>query len=59
VLCAASRQDIEATAFRNIDGSTAVVVMNRTEQPLRFALRVDDTGCVAAMPPRSIATCLA
>jgi len=59
VLCAASRQDIEATAFRNLDGSTAVVVMNRTEQPLRFALRVDDTGCVAAMPPRSIATYLA
>jgi glucosylceramidase len=59
VLCAASRQDIEATAFRNLDGSTAVVVMNRTEQPLPFALRVDDTGCVAAMPPRSIATCLA
>jgi glucosylceramidase len=59
VLCAASRQDLEATAFRNLDGSVAIVVMNRTEQPRRFALRVDDASCVADLPPRSIATYLA
>jgi glucosylceramidase len=59
VLCAASRQDLEATAFRNLDGSVAIVVLNRTEQPRRFALRVDDAACVADLPPRSIATYLA
>jgi glucosylceramidase len=59
VLCAASRQDLEATAFRNIDGSVAIVVLNRTEQPRRFVLRVDDAPCVADLPPRSIATYLA
>ena len=59
VLCAASRQDIEASAFRNIDGAVATVVMNRTEQPLRVALKVDDSTSVLELPPRSIATCLA
>ncbi len=59
VLCTASGQDTEATAFRNIDGTVTIVVMNRTEQAQRFALRVDDTGCTAELPPRSIATYLA
>ena len=59
VLCAASRQDIEATAFLNLDGSVAIVALNRTEQAQRFALRVDDATCVADLPPRSIATYLA
>jgi glucosylceramidase len=58
VLCAATRQDLEATAFVNPDGSTAIVVMNRTEDPLRFALRSADTAAVAELPPRSIATYL-
>jgi glucosylceramidase len=59
VLCAASRQDIEATAFRNTGGAVAIVVMNRTEQTLRVALQVDDATSVTELPPRSIATCMA
>ena len=59
VLCAASRQDIEAAAFRNIDGAVAIVVLNRTERSLPVALQVDDTTSVTELPPRSIATCLA
>jgi glucosylceramidase len=59
VLCAASRQDVEATAFRNVDGSVAVVVLNRSEHAQRFALRIDATSGVADLPPRSIATYLA
>lgn len=58
VPCAASRQDTEVTAFRNVDGSVAVVLMNRTEQAQRVALRIDDANGVAALPPRSIATCI-
>ena len=59
VLCTTSRQDLEAASFVNPDGSVATVVMNRTEQPLRFALRVAGGRTVAELPPRSIATCLA
>jgi glucosylceramidase len=59
VLCAVSRPELEATAFRNVDGSVAVVVMNRTEQSQRLALRIDDATGVMELPPRSIATYLA
>ncbi len=58
VLCAASRQDLEATAFVNPDRSTATVVMNRTEQPIRFALRSGEASAATELPPRSIATYL-
>ncbi len=43
VLCTTGRQDLEAASFVNPDGSIATIVMNRTEQPLRFALRIDGT----------------
>lgn len=56
VLCAASRQDLETTAFVNPDGSTAVVVMNRTEKSIAFTLRVDTSHCPVELPARSIAT---
>ena len=59
VLCAASRQDIEATAFRNVDGSSAVVLLNRTGESRRLALRVDDAVSETELPPRSIATYVA
>ena len=58
VLCASSRQDTEATAFRNVDGSAALVMMNRTGQSQRLAVRIDDASGVAELPPRSIATCV-
>jgi glucosylceramidase len=58
VLCVASRHDIEATAFRNVDDSAAVVVLNRTERTQRFELRIDGASGVAELPPRSIATCV-
>ncbi len=56
VLCAASRQDLEATAFVNPDGGAAVVALNRTEAPLAFTLRVDGHAFAASLPPRAIAT---
>jgi glucosylceramidase len=58
VLCLASGQDIEATAFRNVDDSVAVVVMNRAAQAQRLALCVDGIRTGAELPPRSIATYL-
>jgi len=59
VLCAASRQDLECTAFVNPDGVVAVVVLNRTEQPIAFALQIGTQSAAAELPPHAIATYLA
>ena len=56
VMCAANRQEIEATAFVNPDDSLALVVMNRTPHALRFSLRGAGPAQVVLLPPRSIAT---
>ncbi|MSU36851.1 MAG: glucosylceramidase [Pedosphaera sp.] len=56
ILCAASREDLEVTAFVNPDGTIATVVMNRTEECIRFALRHAGERTVTELPPRSIAT---
>jgi glucosylceramidase len=56
VLCAATRADLEATAFVNPDGVIATVVMNRTEDAQRFALVIDGAAHAAELPARSIAT---
>lgn len=56
VLCAASRQDLETTAFANPDGSIVTVVMNRTEEWIVFALRINAGNALAKLPPRAIAT---
>lgn len=56
VLCAASLQDLETTAFVNPDGSTAVVVLNRTEKAIAFRLRMHDAHCASEIPARAIAT---
>ena len=56
VLCAASRQALECTAFVNTDGGLAVVVMNRTEESIDCALRVDGVAHGLSLPARSIAT---
>ena len=59
VLCAATLEALELTAFINPDASVALVVMNRTGQPIRFALRVDGGAFVAELPARAIATYVA
>ena len=58
VLCAASKQDLEATAFINPDGGVACVVMNRTEAAIRFELSWAGDSATTQLPPRSIATYL-
>jgi glucosylceramidase len=58
VLCASTRQVLECTAFVNPDGTLAVVVMNRSETPLAFALRTESGFHRAELPARSIATYL-
>ena len=56
VLCAASKQDLEATAFVNPDGSTATIVMNRSETAIQFLLRVPGADYATQVPARAMAT---
>ena len=58
VLCAATREALECTAFANPDGSVAVVVMNRCGYALPFALSVDGARHVVPMPAHAICTAL-
>lgn len=58
ILCASTREALEATAFVNPDGGVVVVAMNRTEQALAFTLTTPVGAHQAALPARSIATLL-
>ena len=56
VLCASTLDDLEATAFRNADGRLALVVLNRSEQALPFALKFAGLAAMTEAPARSITT---
>jgi glucosylceramidase len=56
VLCAASLQAIEATAFTNPDGTTVAIALNATEEAIQFKLTIDGQSVFASMAPRSIST---
>mmetsp|Transcript_67619 Transcript_67619/g.209204 ORF Transcript_67619/g.209204 Transcript_67619/m.209204 type:complete len:165 (-) Transcript_67619:104-598(-) len=57
---AEQRLALEVTAFENLDGTIAAVVLNTTEQPVSFQLAVADSGhhikALAWAPERSITT---
>jgi glucosylceramidase len=59
VLCAATREALECTAFRHDDGSVAVVAFHRGEDALPFTLVIDGVARAVELPPRSMATILA
>lgn len=54
--CRVSDGDLEATAFRNPDGSLAVVILNRTEAEIAFTLALGDQNLACLSPARSIQT---
>lgn len=56
VLCAPTLDALEATAFLNPDGVVAVVVMNREDQEIRFALKHSTAAAVVEAPAHSIST---
>jgi glucosylceramidase len=56
VSAATSRSTLAATAFRNADGSLAVVVMNRSDEPQRYRLFVDRKEVAVEIPARAIQT---
>ena len=56
VLCASTRDELEATAFQNEDGSTAVVVLNRSDKAIPFALKCGAEAASVESLPHSIMT---
>mmetsp|Transcript_91849 Transcript_91849/g.286326 ORF Transcript_91849/g.286326 Transcript_91849/m.286326 type:complete len:299 (+) Transcript_91849:2-898(+) len=57
VPCSTSQDALEVTAFKNPDGSLAIVVLNQTEQDLDFWLKLAGEGNARAEAPhRSIST---
>ena len=56
VLCAASRQAIDATAFIHADGSCAVVASNPHDDAAPLLLRIDGVAWQVELPARSLAT---
>lgn len=58
VLCASSRQDLEAAAFVNPDGGVAIVVMNRTSEGIGFEIGTGAWRASTALGARAIATFL-
>jgi glucosylceramidase len=53
---ASAAPGLEATAYRNPDGTTAVVLLHRHDRALRLRLSVDGRAAAFELPPRSIAT---
>jgi glucosylceramidase len=56
ILCATNRDDLEATAFANPDGTLAVVVLNRTDTERHYALSLPRCRANSSVPPHSIST---
>lgn len=58
VAVAPSRDALQSTAFLNVDGTLAVVVMNESDKAMPFSLLVKGRAAPAEAPAHSIATYL-
>ena len=58
VSASTSRSTLDTVAFRNPDGSLAIVVMNKTSQAQRYRLMVDGMEVAVEIPARAIQTVL-
>jgi len=56
ILCASTRDELEVTAFLNTDGEIAVVVLNRSEKNIPFALKHEGGAAMVESLPHSIVT---
>ena len=56
IIAAATCDELETTAFLNSDGQIAVVVLNRTEKDLPFAIKFGQQVAVTDSPAHSIQT---
>jgi glucosylceramidase len=56
IVCSSNSDDLLATAFLNMDGKIAVVVMNRTEKEIEFHTWLENSSVAAKSPAHSIIT---
>jgi glucosylceramidase len=56
IICSSTLDDLEATAFLNKDGRIAVVVLNRSDHAIPFALKYQTKAVETASPAHSIET---
>lgn len=56
IACSSSRDFLTTTAFRNTDGSLAIIVLNTTDQNLPYNLWIDGKAAQATSLPHSIST---
>jgi len=56
VLCSTNRDDVEAAAFDNPDGTLAVIVLNRTDVGHKFTLNLNGRSADSTIPSHSIST---
>ncbi|MHC5091762.1 MAG: glycoside hydrolase family 30 protein [Planctomycetota bacterium] len=54
----ATTEALEVTACKNLDGTIAVVVMNRTDEAIHFNLKANGKAAVSSSPAHSIMTLL-
>jgi len=58
ILCSSTYNELETTAFKNPDGSIAIVVLNCSDSALPFEIRVSDQSTETQIPPHAIITLL-
>lgn len=54
ILCAATKQVLECTAFQNPDDTVVVVVMNRSEGDVHFSVKIEGIQWAVHLPPHAI-----
>jgi glucosylceramidase len=56
IACSPTRSALLSTAFINLDGTVAVVVMNRGEKQIPYFLWMNGQAAEVSSPPRSMQT---
>lgn len=56
ISCSSNRDTLQATAFKNIDGSIIVIVLNKTERKMPYNIWLDGKAAEAISLPHSIVT---
>ena len=56
IIAAATKDELETTAFVNPDGKIVTVVLNRSEKEIKFCLKFRDEAVNVTSLPRSIIT---
>jgi glucosylceramidase len=58
IACSSTTDDLLATAFINPDGTVAIIILNKTGNPIDYSLWVDGMAGTVRSPSHSIITCI-